>query len=183
MTVQEYLKEKPLLFDGAMGTYLVEKHPETVKRNCEFMNIEHPEWVQKIHEKYLKAGAVAIKTNTFSANTVVLQQPVEKVKEMIKKGYQIAQNAIKDFAGERFIFADIGPVPVNEEKDLLEAYKEIANTFLECGAQNFLFETILYFPASCFPDASLCCCVSFVASLCCCVSSCVSSAVSSCILF
>ena len=85
MTVQEYLKEKPLLFDGAMGTYLVEKHPETVKRNCEFMNIEHPEWVQKIHEKYLKAGAVAIKTNTFSANTVVLQQPVEKVKEMIKK--------------------------------------------------------------------------------------------------
>ena len=53
MTVQEYLKEKPLLFDGAMGTYLVEKHPETVKRNCEFMNIEHPEWVQKIHEKYL----------------------------------------------------------------------------------------------------------------------------------
>lgn len=110
MTVQEYLKEKPLLFDGAMGTYLVEKHPETVKRNCEFMNIEHPEWVQKIHEKYLKAGAVAIKTNTFSANTVVLQQPVEKVKEMIKKGYQIAQNAIKDFAGERFIFADIGPV-------------------------------------------------------------------------
>ena len=40
MTVQEYLKEKPLLFDGAMGTYLVEKHPETVKRNCEFMNIE-----------------------------------------------------------------------------------------------------------------------------------------------
>ena len=96
MTVQEYLKEKPLLFDGAMGTYLVEKHPETVKRNCEFMNIEHPEWVQKIHEKYLKAGAVAIKTNTFSANTVVLQQPVEKVKEMIKKGYQIAQNAIKD---------------------------------------------------------------------------------------
>lgn len=142
MTVQEYLKEKPLLFDGAMGTYLVEKHPETVKRNCEFMNIEHPEWVQKIHEKYLKAGAVAIKTNTFSANTVVLQQSVEKVKEMIKKGYQIAQNAIKDFAGERFIFADIGPVPVNEEKDLLEAYKEIANTFLECGAQNFLFETM-----------------------------------------
>lgn len=140
MTVQEYLKEKPLLFDGAMGTYLVEKHPETVKRNCEFMNIEHPEWVQKIHEKYLKAGAVAIKTNTFSANTVVLQQPVEKVKEMIKKGYQIAQNAIKDFAGERFIFADIGPVPVNEEKDLLEAYKEIANTFLECGAQNFLLK-------------------------------------------
>lgn len=44
--------------------------------------------------------------------------------------------------GERFIFADIGPVPVNEEKDLLEAYKEIANTFLECGAQNFLFETM-----------------------------------------
>ena len=83
MTVQEYLKEKPLLFDGAMGTYLVEKHPETVKRNCEFMNIEHPEWVQKIHEKYLKAGAVAIKTNTFSANTVVLQQPVEKVKKRI----------------------------------------------------------------------------------------------------
>ena len=47
MTVQEYLKEKPLLFDGAMGTYLVEKHPETVKRNCEFMNIEHPEWVKR----------------------------------------------------------------------------------------------------------------------------------------
>lgn len=142
MTVQEYIKEKPLLFDGAMGTYLAEKYPEALKKNCEFFNIEHPEWIQKVHERYLNAGAAAIKTNTFSANTVVLQQPFEKVKEMIEKGYQIAQEAIEAFEGDHFVFADIGPVPVNEEKELLEVYKEIADTFLECGARNFLFETM-----------------------------------------
>lgn len=142
MTVQEYLEGKPLLFDGAMGTYLAEKHPEVTKTSCEILNIEHPDWIQEIHESYLAAGATAIKTNTFSANELMLQLPKAQIKMLIQKGYEIANNAVEKFASEHFIFADMGPVPAKEDTDLFEQYKDIVDVFIECGAKNFLFETM-----------------------------------------
>lgn len=142
MTVQEYLESNPLLFDGAMGTYLAEKHPEITRMSCEILNIEHSDWVQEAHEAYLAAGAVAIKTNTFSANVPMLQLPIGQIKSLIQKSYEIATNAVDKFAGEHFIFADIGPVPTKEDINLFEQYKMIIDAFIECGATNFLFETM-----------------------------------------
>ena len=69
MKVQEYLEEKPLLFDGAMGTYLAKKYPELDTEPCEMMNLLHPELVCEVHKEYIKAGAAAIKTNTFVADS------------------------------------------------------------------------------------------------------------------
>lgn len=142
MTVQEYIEKKPLLFDGAMGTYLVEKCQSISEEHCEMANLTAPETVQEIHEEYLRAGAAAIKTNTFAANCQMLQEDITVVREIIRKGWEIANRAADAFTGNCFVFADIGPLPVHEEDDILEAYLEIVNVFLECGAKNFLFETM-----------------------------------------
>lgn len=142
MTIQQYLEEKPLLFDGAMGTYLIEKYPQFVQESCEKINITNPDFIQKIHEEYLQAGAVAIKTNTFSANVQMLQLDSKEVADIIKKGWEIANAAVEQFEGEHFIFADMGPIPMTEEGNAYLAYREVVDVFIQCGAKYFLFETL-----------------------------------------
>ena len=142
MTIQEYLKKKPLLFDGAMGTYLVDKCPELEEECCEMANIMNPSLVQEIHEAYLKAGAVAIKTNTFAANCQMLGEDISVVSKLIQKGFEIAKSAVDKFGENRFVFADIGPIPLKEDQKAFDAYKEIVDIFLACGAKYFLFETM-----------------------------------------
>lgn len=142
MTIQEYIQKKPLLFDGAMGTYIVEKHPELAGKSCETLNVLYPGIVQEIHEEYMKAGAVAIKTNTFAANEQMQQMDRESVREQIHRGWEIAERAVKEQEGTHFIFADIGPIPVREDADLYAAYQRVVDDFLECEAKCFLFETM-----------------------------------------
>ena len=48
-TIWEYLAEQPLVFDGAMGTYLAEQYPQYTAEICEKLNITHPEVIQEIH--------------------------------------------------------------------------------------------------------------------------------------
>ena len=142
MTIQEYIQKKPLLFDGAMGTYIVENHPELAGKSCETLNVLYPGIVQEIHEEYMKAGAVAIKTNTFAANEQMQQMDRESVREQIHRGWEIAERAVKEQEGTHFIFADIGPIPVREDADLYAAYQRVVDDFLECEAKCFLFETM-----------------------------------------
>lgn len=129
--IREYLKSSPLLFDGGMGTYAAEKFPET---DCEELNISHPEFVAAIHEEYISAGAMAIKTNTFSANRSVMG---DRFEDIIRAGWAVA-----DRYGDRaYIFADIGPISLTDDGDLAGAYTEVAQVFLKLGAKHFLFET------------------------------------------
>ena len=75
MNIREYIQKRPLVFDGAMGTYLTEKlWRDTFPVKCELANLEHSETVLEIHQEYLNAGCMAIKTNTFGANLGNLDQ-------------------------------------------------------------------------------------------------------------
>ncbi len=139
MSIRTYLEEHILVFDGAMGTYLADCHPGQGK-DCELSNLSHPQWIQEIHEKYLAAGAVAIKTNTFLANAPL--QGEENYEKIIRAAWQIAARAAEQAEGERFVFADVGPVLLEEEGALFQEYKKIVDVFLDCGAENFLFETM-----------------------------------------
>lgn len=141
MMIQEYLKKKPLIFDGAMGTYLEYKNVVPEEGRCEMINLINPAVVQEIHEEYLNAGAAAIKTNTFAANSRMLGEDMAVVSDVIKKGYMIAKSAADKFE-ERFVFADIGPVPLEEDQKAFDAYRELVDIFLSCGAVCFLFETM-----------------------------------------
>lgn len=140
MTVREYLEKKPMLFDGAMGTYLLEKYQDEGMTLCEQMNVVNSELVEEIHREYIRAGANAVKTNTFSANREYFPKKKE-LEQVIRAGYEAAKKAIMQEGKETFLFADIGPAEA-EEKDAFLIYREVVDIFLGCGAQNFIFETL-----------------------------------------
>lgn len=60
--IRELLQTRPLLFDGAMGTY----YKAAPGAECEQANLTDPAGVLAVHREYLAAGADAVKTNTFS---------------------------------------------------------------------------------------------------------------------
>ena len=72
MDIREHIRKEPLVFDGGMGTYYAQK-THTRGKGVELANIETPLVVEEIHTEYLRAGAQAIKTNTFAANCSVYQ--------------------------------------------------------------------------------------------------------------
>lgn len=129
-----------LLFDGAFGSYY---HKLTGDLGpCELANLQAPDVVERIHREYLQAGAQAIKSNTFAANTSALQLPFEEIEKIIRAGYALAEKA----AGtEAAVFADIGPISSEDGQKTREELVKIADVFLALGAQNFLFETFAGF--------------------------------------
>ena len=65
------MKNRILLFDGAMGTE-IQRHdpkPEDFPNNQDGFNdglvLTHPEWIKQIHRNYLDAGSDCIETNSF----------------------------------------------------------------------------------------------------------------------
>ena len=127
----------PLVFDGARGTYYPDKS-KRVMPECEMANLFDSEVIYEIHKEYVDAGAMAIKTNTFQANTVSLGTDFSVVKNVIEAGLSLAKKAVKNT--ETLVFADIGPIPGHDENSIDE-HKEIIDIFLENGINDFLFET------------------------------------------
>lgn len=127
----------PLVFDGAMGTYYPDKS-KRVMPECEMANLFDSEVIYEIHKEYVDAGAMAIKTNTFQANTVSLGTDFSVVKNVIEAGILLAKKAVEKT--ETLVFADIGPIPGNDQRSIDE-HKEIIDIFLENGINDFLFET------------------------------------------
>ena len=138
MDLLNTLKEGPLLFDGAMGTYYVSKYGHEPEY-CEQANLSFPERIIAIHREYIQSGAMAIKTNTFSANELSLLSPFENIERLIYAAWKNAETAI---AGtDTAVFADIGPIPSSKHFDTYNQYKMIIDKFLDLGAVNFIFET------------------------------------------
>ncbi|MDF2879127.1 MAG: bifunctional homocysteine S-methyltransferase/methylenetetrahydrofolate reductase, partial [Clostridia bacterium] len=126
------IKERPLIFDGAMGTYYA-SICENPLAKCELANIYDRETILNIHKEYISAGSQAIKTNTFGANCMSLESDFSLVKEVITEGYKIAQEAVK--GTEVLVFADLGPIPFLKMGDLWEEYKKTVDLFLDLGAE------------------------------------------------
>jgi methionine synthase I (cobalamin-dependent)/5,10-methylenetetrahydrofolate reductase len=126
------------LFDGAFGTYYARLANKF--EPCELANISDRQTVLRIHKEYIEAGVDAVKTNTFGANSA-LGVDFDHVEEIIKSGYEIAQNAV--LGTDVRVFADIGPIPnKDKDKDISREYIQIADVFLDLGAKDFLFETM-----------------------------------------
>ncbi len=138
--IKEHLKKEKLIFDGAFGTYYAKIFD--TRELPELANIMHPERVRKIHDEYISAGAQIIRTNTFASNTIVMKTTLEEVLENVRKGYGIAVEAAR--GKDVYVAADIGQIPYDNEvgrEKISEEYVEICRTFLEEGANIFVFET------------------------------------------
>lgn len=131
------LTHKYLLFDGAFGTYYFTL---TNKNNfCEFANINDKDTVKRIHSEYIDAGAMAIKTNTFGANSK-LTQDFTLLENIIRNGWALAVAAASK-ADNIKVFADIGPISYDNADLCRQEYIKIIDIFINCGAINFIFET------------------------------------------
>lgn len=133
--MKNFLKNNILLFDGAMGTYFSSIHSDPLYK-CELANITSPNTIKEIHNRYLKAGANAIKTNTFSLSECEQFSYVE----IVKSAYKLAEESVENFNAT--IFCDISMPYTPNQSDILQQYKNIADVFIECGGKNFIFETL-----------------------------------------
>src|SRR5450432_4909755 len=130
-TIQDCLKERILVIDGAMGT-MIQRHMPTeatyrgerfkewhidLKNNSDILNLTQPAIIKGIHKEYLEAGADIIETNTFASTSIPQAdfdlQPF--VYEMAFEGARIARQAAdeyskKDPSKPRFVAGAIGPL-------------------------------------------------------------------------
>ena len=124
MNLQEYLHERRLITDGAMGTYYEKKYG-TAELFPEEENLLHPDRICDIHFEYLQAGARLLRTNTFATNPVFVPDAGRRL-EGLRAGYAIAETAVERFRKETgseediFIAADFGPIGELEEQSPAE---------------------------------------------------------------
>ncbi len=123
-------------FDGAFGTYYFEKTRDY--KPCELANIHSADVVVDIHRQYIAAGAQAIKTNTYSVNSLIFGDESQR-RQIIRNAMINAKNATLDT--DVAVFCDIGYINSDKEEASFE-YMYIANDFLKNGGENFLFETL-----------------------------------------
>ena len=132
LSLQDALKERVLVLDGAMGTmvqryklgesdYRTERfkdHPVNVKGNNDLLSITQPFVIQDIHRQYLEAGADIIETCTFGAQRISQSEyrAEHLVREMNLAAAHNARQAIKDFLSkpenadkQAWVAGSIGP--------------------------------------------------------------------------
>lgn len=51
--IRDYLSKQPLLFDGAMGTYLADKYIQFGGESCEKWNLRYPERINRYTKSIL----------------------------------------------------------------------------------------------------------------------------------
>lgn len=176
--IYQELSERILLLDGGFGTlvqgyglreedYRGERFRDWTAelRGCnDLLALTRPELVREIHEKYLRAGADIIETDSFNANAVSLSDyGLEAYAyEISKAAARTARAAADAFTARnprkpRFVAGSMGPTnrtasmsadvtdPASREitfRQLAEAYTEQARGLVDGGADLLLVETV-----------------------------------------
>jgi len=116
--LSELLKQRIVLFDGAMGTEIQklnpkpEDFPDSKDGFNDGLSFTKPEWIKDIHRRYLKAGADCIETNTFGSNNLKLEEYGygDKTLEFNKKIADLAVEVTKEFTDKpRYVIGSMGP--------------------------------------------------------------------------
>jgi len=142
------LKERVILFDGAIGTIL--QTSGLKPGGCpEELNLSNPDLIKDIHLSYKNAGSDVVSTNTFGGNRI-------KLKEygLENKVYEINLNAVKiarESVGEDVCLAgDIGPTgkfiePVGDLSfdEAIEVFSEQVNALKAGGVDCIIIETMM----------------------------------------
>jgi 5-methyltetrahydrofolate--homocysteine methyltransferase len=130
VNIQDILKERILVLDGAMGTMIqrhklteadfrneeLKDHPHPLKGNNDLLSLTRPDIIKDIHRQYFEAGADIAETNTFGSTTVA-QADYHLEHLVYQINYQAAKLA-KEVADEftkkepnkpRFVAGSMGP--------------------------------------------------------------------------
>lgn len=111
--IEDLLKERILVLDGAMGTMIqryslteedfrgerFKDHPHPLKGNNDLLCITRPDIIESIHLQFLEAGANIIETCTFSSSRI--SQADYKMEHIVRElniaGVKVARSAIDKF--------------------------------------------------------------------------------------
>ncbi|MBQ8008855.1 MAG: methionine synthase [Bacteroidaceae bacterium] len=174
--LQSIIRDKVLVLDGALGT-MVQQYglseadfrgtmfsdvPGQLKGDNDLLNLTRPDIIREIHEKYLKAGADIIETNTFNATSVSqADYHLEAyIKDINRAGVRIARELAGRYSTPdkpRFVAGSVGPTNKScsispdvsnpalrslSFDELANAYVEQMSVLLEAGVDALLVETI-----------------------------------------
>jgi 5-methyltetrahydrofolate--homocysteine methyltransferase len=161
----QQLRERVLVFDGAMGTQLMaleltaEDFGGEQYHGCnEALVLTRPEVIRGIHESYLQAGADVVETDTFTASRLKLDEYGlgSKVAEVNYNAAQLARQACDAYSTPerpRFVAGSMGPTgmlisssdPALSKitfEELANIYGEQARHLVEGGVDLLLLETM-----------------------------------------
>ncbi|MDZ4839582.1 MAG: methionine synthase [Bacteroidota bacterium] len=128
--LDEILKQRILILDGAMGT-MIQRYDLTeedyrgerfadwgqeLKGNNDLLSLSRPEIIKQIHREYLQAGSDILETNTFSCTTIAMADygMEHLVYELNVEGARLAREACDEFTAlnpnkPRYVAGAIGP--------------------------------------------------------------------------
>ncbi len=175
--LKKLLNQRIVILDGAMGTMIqryaldemayrgdrFQEWPCDLKGNNDLLCLTQPDIIRTIHRQYLEAGADIIETNTFSSNTISMQdyQMESLVYELnytaARLARQVADEVSEKSAQPRFVAGALGPTnrtaslspDVNNPgfrnvsfQELVVAYTEAIRGLVAGGIDVLLVETI-----------------------------------------
>jgi 5-methyltetrahydrofolate--homocysteine methyltransferase len=130
MKIEDILKERILILDGAMGTMIqrhilteedfrgdrFKNHKSPLKGNNDLLSITRPDIIKDIHAQYFAAGADIAETNTFSGTTIAQADYhlEDAVYDLNYQSAKIAKEVADDFTKRephkpRFVAGAMGP--------------------------------------------------------------------------
>jgi len=128
--IEDILKERILILDGAMGTMIqrhkleeedfrgdrFKNHSHLLKGNNDLLSITRPDIIKEIHAQYFEAGADIAETNTFSGTTIAQADYYLEhiVYELNFQSAKIAKEVAVEFTQRepgkpRFVAGAVGP--------------------------------------------------------------------------
>jgi 5-methyltetrahydrofolate--homocysteine methyltransferase len=155
-TLSVALRDRVLLLDGAMGTQIFANNPTNEDygglqfEGCvELLNERRPQWIQKIHESYLSAGADAVETNTFGCNEIVMAEfgLEHRVFDLNVQAVKIAREVVDSFKEKKWVIGSVGPgtklltLLQVDYATLYRSYLEQMRGLIVGGADAILIET------------------------------------------
>ena len=139
-----------LLADGATGTNYFEMGLEAGEAP-EHWNVDNPERVQSLHQRFVDAGADLILTNTFGCNRhrLVLHGSEGRVAELARRGAELAGEVAERCDRPVVVAGSVGPTgslfePLGDltEADAVAAFTEQIEALAAGGADVAWIETM-----------------------------------------
>jgi len=174
--IQQEITKRILILDGAMGSVIQEygldekdfrgdrfqELPGLIKGNNDILNLTRPDVIGDIYERYLKAGADIISTNTFNAQRISQSDYglCDFTREINEVSARLARKVADKYSTPekpRFVAGSVGPMnktcsmspdvsnPAYREltyDQALEAYMEQIGGLVDGGVDTILIETV-----------------------------------------
>ncbi|NEW06469.1 methionine synthase [Paenibacillus sp. SYP-B3998] len=158
--IQEQLKKKIMILDGAMGTMIQQEDltaddfgGDDLDGCNEILCVTRPDVIRKIHEAYFAAGADMVETNTFGTTSVVLAEYdlQDRHRELNLAAAKLAIEAANKYSTPewpRYVVGAMGPTTKTLSvtggvtfEELEESYYQQALALVEAGVDAMLLET------------------------------------------